>query len=268
MRLAAISLIGAALFLLPFTRVGPPAAGPALALALGTVAALMAVEHGTRRLDSRKLALLAALAAIDAALRLAVVTGIGGFSPIFFLVLCGGYVFGASFGFLLGATALLVSALVTGGIGPWLPYQVFATGWLGMFAGLVRRRAAVRVGRADVLRLALVGFIGGYGFGALMDLWEWTFFRGSPELGWIPGMPVSAAVARFGRFYLVTSLVYDSFRAVGNAVAVLALGAPVLAALARFGARFTVEVLPTIDSDRAGVDLPAAGGRRGRAAGP
>src|ERR687886_59014 len=98
MRLAAISLIGAALFLLPFTRVGPPAAGPALALALGTVAALMAVEHGTRRLDSRKLALLAALAAIDAALRLAVVTGIGGFRPLFLPLLRRGCGFGRPFG--------------------------------------------------------------------------------------------------------------------------------------------------------------------------
>jgi len=56
-----------------------------------------------RRLDSGRLALLAALAAIDAALRLALVSGIGGFSPIFFLVLCAGYEFGGLVWFLVGA---------------------------------------------------------------------------------------------------------------------------------------------------------------------
>jgi hypothetical protein len=43
---------------------------------------------------------------------------------------------------------------------------------------------------------------------------------------------------------LLTSLAYDTFRAVGNVVMVLALGAPVLAALARFKARLTFEVVP------------------------
>ena len=79
-------------------------------LTLACVAGLFLVEAGTRQLDSRAVALLAAIAAIDTALRLAVIEGIGGFSPIFFLVLCAGYVFGTSFGFLAGALSMLVTS--------------------------------------------------------------------------------------------------------------------------------------------------------------
>ncbi len=248
MRLVLLSFGGLALFLWPFAGRGLPADAPAFALGLGAVGALMLVEYGTRRLDARGLALLAAIAAIDAALRLAFVTGIGGFSPIFFLILCSGYVFGPAFGFEAGAVALLVSALATGGVGPWLPYQLFAAGWVGVAAGLVGGRLGGRlVGpprRRDLALLALVGFVTGFGYGALMDIWNWTFFAASPDLGWLPGAPLGETVQRFSHFYLVTSLAYDSFRAVGNALLVVVLGGPVLAALARLRVRLHFEIVP------------------------
>ena len=214
-----------------------PAVAPAIALSVGTVLALALLELGTRELDARLLALLAAIAALDAALRTVLVSGIGGFSPIFFLVLCAGFVFGPSYGFLAGATALLVSALVSGGVGPWLPYQVFATGWVGVAAGLAGRAS----GRLWVL--ALVGVVTGFGFGALMDVWDWSYFRGSPGLGWTPGLPLPEPALHFGRFYLLTSLAYDAFRAGGNALMVLLLGPPVVATMQRMRARFHLEVL-------------------------
>jgi energy-coupling factor transport system substrate-specific component len=235
-RLAAASLAGLALFLWPFLGLGLPPVTPAIAVTLGVLAALALVEFGTRRLDPRLLALLSALAAIDAALRMALVSGIGGFSPIFFLILCAGYVFGPSFGFICGATALLVSALATGGLGPWIPYQLFAAGWVGAGAGVAGRFAR------GTWPLAVVGLLAGFGFGALLDIWDWTFFRGSGGIGWSTGLGTVETLARFGRFYLVTSLAYDSFRAAGNALLVLLLGPAVLAALRRLSARFTLEV--------------------------
>jgi energy-coupling factor transport system substrate-specific component len=243
MRLALISLPGLALFLWPFFA-GTPAEAPALALAIGCGLVLALVEIGTRRLDSRGLALLAAIAAIDAGLRLAVVIGIGGFSPVFFLILCAGFVFGPSYGFLCGAFALLVSALATGGVGPWLPYQMFAAGWVGAVAGVVGRWRSPRFGWRDAALLGLAGALTGFAFGALTDIQVWVgAYRGAGELGWEPGMPTLMSLAHFGRFYVVTSLLYDSFRAAGNVLMVLLLAAPVVAALGRVRARFSFEVV-------------------------
>ena len=165
-----VSLVGLALFCWPFFGTGLPANTPAWALTVGCVAGLLLVEGGTRELDSRAVALLAAIAAIDTALRLAVIEGIGGFNPIYFLVLCAGYVFGTSFGFLAGALSILVSAIAGGGVGPWVPYQVFALGWVGVAAGLAGHWRGRTPGWRDLIVLASVGAIMGGVFGALLDI--------------------------------------------------------------------------------------------------
>ncbi len=156
---ALISLPGLVLFVWPFFGSDLPASTPAWTLMLATVSALLLVEVGTRQLDSRGVALLAAIAAIDTVLRLAVIEGIGGFSPIYFLVLCAGYVFGPTYGFLAGALSILVSAMVGGGVGPWVPYQVFAIGWVGALAGLAGRWRGRLPGWRDLAVLALIGAV-------------------------------------------------------------------------------------------------------------
>jgi energy-coupling factor transport system substrate-specific component len=244
MRVGAISIAGLALFLWPFVGADTPPVATSLALSLGIVAVLLFVEASTRRLDARRFALLAAIAAIDAGLRLVLVTGLGGFSPMFFLILAAGYVYGPSYGFLAGSVALLASAVATGGIGPWLPYEMMGCGFVGLVAGLAGMRRSGPVTWRDVVVLASVGAVTGFAYGALLDVWDWTtFYRGAPGFGWQPGLSLTAALARFGRFYVTTSLVYDGFRAVGNVLAVTLLGAPVLAGLIRVRARFNVIVL-------------------------
>ena len=244
LRVGTVSLAGAVLFAWPFLGTGLPDSTPASALMIACVAALLFVELGTRQLDSRAIALLAAIAAIDSALRLAVIVGIGGFNPIFFLVLCAGFVFGPSFGFLTGALSLLVSAVVGGGVGPWVPFQTFALGWVGVAAGVAGRWRRASPGWREVVLLAAVGGVMGYVFGALMTITDWIpFMRGNPTLGWEPGIAPATALVHFANFYMLTSFGYDSFRAAGNVVMVLALGAPVMAALARFRLRLTFEVV-------------------------
>jgi energy-coupling factor transport system substrate-specific component len=244
MKLLAISVAGLALFLWPFVASGTPPAAVAVALSIGVVAVLVFVEASTRTLDARRFALLAAIAAIDAALRLVLVTGLGGFSPIFFLILAAGYVYGPSYGFLAGSVALLASAVATGGIGPWLPYEMFGCGFVGVAAGIAGLRRTGRVTWRDLVVLAAVGAVTGFAYGALLDVWDWTtFYRNAPNFGWQPGLTPAAALERFARFYLATSLAYDSVRAAGNVIAVVVLGAPVLAGLARIRSRFAVNVL-------------------------
>jgi energy-coupling factor transport system substrate-specific component len=257
MRIWAFSLVGLMLFLWPFLPSwggAVPADAPAYAIAIGCSLVLLVGELGLRQLDSRRLALLAALAAVDAGLRWLVVVGLGGFSPIFFLILCAGWVFGPSYGFLVGSFSLLVSALVTGGVGPWLPYQMLAAGWVGVAAGLSGflggrlagdGRTWGRPRLAGLAGLALVGIGTGYLYGALTDVQTWTTgYRGTPGLGWAPGMQPLTTVLHFARFYLATSLAYDTFRAAGNALAILVLGLPVIAALGRLRGRLTVEIVP------------------------
>lgn len=254
LRLWAVTAAGLVIFALPFTGLQGGGYLPLLGVAMAAVLVLAVIETATRRLDSRRLALLAALAAIDAALRLALVTGIGGFSPLFLLILCAGYVFGPSYGFLTGTTCLLASAVATGGVGPWLPYEMFAAGWVGAIAGAVRPRQSRLPGRRDVVILGATGFVLGYAYGAATDVWDWaTFYRGVPGLGWTPGVSPAIAAAGFLRFYAVTSLLWDSFRAVGNVLMVALLGPPILVALARFRQRFTVVF------DAPGPEVAAAG---------
>ena len=245
--LLAVSLMGLAAFLLP-TLEGVPStrAEYSLLLAAAVVAAaavLLALALWTHRLSTRLLAVLAALAAIDAALRLAVVTGIGGFSPVFFLILAGGFALGPSFGFALGALTLLLSAGLTAGVGPWLPYQMLAAGWVGMGAGLAGRPFSGRPPTPLALGvLAAFGFAAGFAYGVLLDIWEWPFLLGGggSSFSWAPGLPFPVLLQRFATFYVATSAVYDAFRAAGNGALVLLLGGPAVAALVRFRRRFLV----------------------------
>jgi energy-coupling factor transport system substrate-specific component len=242
--LLALTGAGLVLFLAPLF-LGSRFPQPVLLFsALVAVSALvaLAVALQTHRLSTRLLAILAALVAIDATLRLVVVIGLLGFSPIFFLVIAGGFVMGPSFGFASGALTLLLSAVLTAGLGPWLPYQMLAAGWVGMGAGYVGRISGGKPSPKTIVVLSLYGCAAGFAYGILLDLWEWPLLiaAGSSPLSWAPGIGLAALMRRFGAFYLATSLVYDSFRALGNLLLIAVLGAAVIPALERFRRRFLV----------------------------
>ncbi len=166
-----------------------------------------------------------------------------GFSPIFFLVIAGGFVMGPSFGFASGAMTLLLSAVLTAGLGPWLPYQMLAAGWVGMGAGYLGRVTRRSTSPWAITVLCLYGGAAGFAYGLLLDLWEWPLLvaAGSSPLSWVPGTGLAALLPRFGAFYLATSLAYDSFRAAGNVVLIALLSPAVIRALDRFRRRFLLE---------------------------
>src|SRR5512136_3132341 len=107
---------------------------------LGLCLVVLLFEAQGQMVNTKLIALLGILVAINSALRFieTAIPGPGGFTPIFFLIILVGYVFGGRVGFLMGALTLLVSGLVTGGVGPWLPAQMFTAGWVGMSTPLLR----------------------------------------------------------------------------------------------------------------------------------
>jgi energy-coupling factor transport system substrate-specific component len=242
-----LGLTGAGLALF----IGPLLVGPAFPQPVVLFSALVAVSTvvvlgvalQTHRLSTRLLAVLAALVAIDATLRLVIVIGLLGFSPIFFLVIASGFVMGPSFGFAGGALTLLLSAVLTAGLGPWLPYQMLAAGWVGMGAGYLGRATRRSSSPLAVALLCLYGGVAGFAYGLLLDLWEWPLLvaAGSSPLSWAPAIGLAALLRRFGGFYLATSVAYDSFRAAGNLVLLAVLGPTVIRALDRFRRRFLLD---------------------------
>ena len=213
------------------------------AMVAASAVVVLAVALQTHRLSTRLLAVLAALVAIDATLRLVIVIGLLGFSPIFFLIIAGGYVMGPSFGFASGALTLLLSAVLTAGFGPWLPYQMLAAGWVGMGAGYLGRMTRRSTSPAAIGVLCLYGCTAGFAYGLLLDLWEWPLLvaSGSSPFSWVPGTGLGGLLSRFGGFYLATSVAYDSFRAAGNLVLLAVLGPAVIRALDRFRRRFLLD---------------------------
>lgn len=253
--LALATLVGAASFLYPFLL--PALAGvgvrtarggieaPLLFTAIGVLALLLILSQLQESMDtdggtSRHLALLGALVAVDASLRL--MPTVLGASPIFLLIILVGYCYGARFGFLMGAMTLFVSALITGGLGPWLPYQMLGAGWIGMTAGWLPRRGESG-GWRELAMLAVFGAFWGFLYGAILNLMEWPYaapgLQEQAGLYWTPGMEFAETLSTYTRFYLTTSLVYDSFRAIANVALVLALGRPVIRLLDRYRSRFT-----------------------------
>ncbi len=248
---ALTSLVGLVAFLWPFWS--PMTQGQAdvashaqdaplvTALVVG-LCVIVALADRTQMLNSKSVALLGVLCAINAALRL--VSNFfpmpGGFSLVFVLIILVGYVFGARMGFLMGTFSLLASALITGGVGPWLPFQMIASAWVGMTAGWIGKFKISNI-KVQMAVMAMFGLVWGMVFGAVMNLYFWPFVAGGPDQYYQPGLGIGEILKRYAAFYVVTSLWYDAARAVGNAVLIAALGPALVKTLQRFKLRLDFE---------------------------
>jgi energy-coupling factor transport system substrate-specific component len=152
----------------------------------------------------------------------------------------GGRVFGRGFGFVQGCLTLFVGALLTGGVGPWLPFQMMAAGWVGFLSGCLPRAR----GRAEVVMLAGAGFVFGLVYGALMNLWFWPFGLYGEGQSFEPGAAAAANLASYVRYYVITSAIWDVSRGIFTLVLVLVAGAPLLRALRRVSRRAAFDASP------------------------
>jgi energy-coupling factor transport system substrate-specific component len=262
--------IGLVALLQPFltAAAGTPSTGANATNAPLLVTILMALcflallfEVQGQAVSAKRIALLGVLVAINAVLRFVEVSipGPGGFTPVFFLIVLTGYVFGGRFGFMMGALTLLVSSLITGGVGPWLPGQMFTAGWMGLLAPLARPLVRLAGGRpnskAEVVVLAGYAGLCGLFYGVVINLWFWPFMTGPADQYWAAGITLGETVRRYAVYYVATSLVWDVFAVAGNIALVALFGAATLRALRRFHQRFEFAVLsPDVASDPVAVD--------------
>lgn len=250
MTLSAVSAVGLAAFLYPFLLSNAPSDGESAAhagdaplifgLLIGFAAVLFLVELTSGGMNAKVASALAVLAMAAAALRLPPLPA--GASAFFFLIVLGGYTFGPRFGFLLGSLALFISAFVSGGFGPWVPFQMFASGWLGMTAGWLGplRPWVARRPWIELAVLIAFGTLWGFLFGALMNLWFWPYIATGENVSWRPGLGLVATLRHYWAFYVLTSAGWDAWRSLANALFIALAGRPTLRVLLRYRARFSV----------------------------
>jgi energy-coupling factor transport system substrate-specific component len=226
-----------------------------MTLLLGLCLLVLLVESQGPMRNTKLIALLGVLVAINSALRFieTAIPGPGGFTPVFFLIILVGYVFGGRVGFLMEP-----HHAVCAGDGVWVRGFWADVRRLGgderCLLRLVTRWSVMKFGQGissrinpEILVLAVFGFLWGFLYGAIMNLWQWPFIMGPQAQSWMAGLGITQTLQRYLAFYLVTSLVWDAIAALGNAVLMLAFGAPALKALRRFQNRFTFNYVPEAD---------------------
>jgi energy-coupling factor transport system substrate-specific component len=214
--------LGLACFLWPFVltpgRLGSTFT-PALifGIVLLLVLAVVFAELADGGIDSKAIAMLGVLSAINAALR-PLGAGTAGIETVFFMLVLAGR----------------VSAVITGGVGPWLPYQMFASAWVGLFAGLLPPCR----GRKEIAMLAAYGVLSGYVVGFLLNLQFWPFsVDPGSSIAYLPGASFTAQWHRYLVFDATTSLGWDTGRAATDLVCILLFGPAALTILRRAARR-------------------------------
>lgn len=227
------SLISAAGFLWPFFNSGQSLPRTQLFFwaALTVAFFLVIIQISNSALDAKSVALLGVLSALIAAIR-PLGAGAVGIEPMWFILILSARVFGPSFGFILGLTSMFVSALLTGGVGPWLGYQVFAAAWIGMAAGMLPGKKLR--GRKEIALLVLFGIIASELFGILMDLQFWPWALGAnTQLSYLVHGSIAQNLSRFITFHFASAMAWDVPRAIFTTILLLLSGQAVLSALRR-----------------------------------
>jgi len=146
-------------------------------------------------------------------------------SPVFFIVMLTGYVFGPVSGFVVGATTMFVSNFFVGGHGPWTPFQMTALGLTGVGAALLPHQKHARL---RLLILCVYAFFSAFFYSAVTDIFWWMTFTREQTLKTY--LAVSA-----------TGIIFSVARAVGSILLTIFFGPALIKVFARFKSRFLVE---------------------------
>lgn len=165
--------------------------------------------------SSKVIALLAALSAI-AALGRVPFAAIPSVQPTTFIVMLTGCVFGPQAGFMVGASAALVSNFFLGQ-GPWTPWQMIGWGMVGAGTAYIYRLLP----GLKPMGLAIIGLAWGYLFGWVQNLGFWIAF--------VYPLNLKSFLTAYA-----SSLVFDSLHAACNFCFCLFLSAPVIKILQEY----------------------------------
>jgi energy-coupling factor transport system substrate-specific component len=190
-------------------------------------------------LDSRRIALLGVLAAVNSVVRL-MGAGFAGIETAFALIILAAYVFGSRFGAALGALTILTSALIGGGVGPWLPFQIIATALVGFGAGLLPKPKSRKW---QLVTLSIYATISSYVYGSVLTAWTWPLFVGEgTALSYSSTISPVDNLVRFFQFQLVSGgFIWDTGRAVTTIALILLIGKALMVTLERAATRANYE---------------------------
>lgn len=124
----------------------------------------------------RRMVVLAVMVAISVVGRL-IFAVLPGFKPVTAIVVIAAIYMGSESGFLIGSLSAIISNMFYGQ-GPWTPFQMLAWGSLGLIAGLPVMQKILK----KRVILAVYGFLAGFGYSAIMDIWTVLSFDGSFSL--------------------------------------------------------------------------------------
>ena len=187
--------------------------------------ALLFFEFEGRHSDSRMVSLVGVLVALTACSR-QLLHGIE-FSPVFFIVILTGYVYGFTPGFAVGALSMFISNFFLGH-GPWTPFQMFGLGLTGAFASKLPKNQ-----KYAIILLTFYSVCSAFLYGALVDVFSWIAFIPTHTLESFIGIISSGMIANLAR-------------AVGNIFFMIILGPVLLKVFLRFKRRLTYVRVNTI----------------------
>ncbi len=131
-----------------------------LLIVLETLLPFFLIFEG-RKPQARELVTISVLCAIGVAGRAAFFM-LPQFKPVAAVAIVAGVAFGGESGFLVGAVTMLASNILFGQ-GPWTPWQMFAMGLIGFFAGVLFRRGFLRRSRLPLCVFGALAVIVIYG---------------------------------------------------------------------------------------------------------
>ena len=241
---AFVAVVGVAAFAWPFWIDAPGNVGHVhdawiwAALISVLAVAVVAIELQRTSMTAAGVAVLGVLAAMTGLFR--IVDLPGGGSGMFFLLILAAAALGPRAGVLLGFAAMATGALVTGGVGPWLPFQMLALAAIGAAAGSAGRGTRHLPPRVEIASLALFGFGAAFAYGLVINLWDWPLRPSAgSDISFDATLSAAETARHYWRFYVTTSLAWDGAGALANAIIILVVGRKILASLRRIEGRIT-----------------------------